>query len=209
MAEGVGDGHWAVGVEAWLLHHGVGDGDWTVPGVAPVAAVLAAAENIVKYLVKQWPCVKGDGCAEQIECRLHNRKGAPLACVGVVDAAGAHVERKIVACFPTQGAAIGRAAQERHRCNRVELLINVVLAEGVERQAVIETERGVAKYAVIVPRIAVKVIFAPRQACCDLEALAHRHGEGYAGACRVAQARVGRVRASSRKVTATHTADDA
>ena len=140
MAEGVGDGHWAVGVEAWLLHHGVGDGDWTVPGVAPVAAVLAAAENIVKYLVKQWPSVKGDGCAKQIECGLHNRKGAPLACVWVVYAAGAHVERKIVAGFPAQGAAVGTVAQERHRRYRMELLIDVVLPESVERQAVVETE---------------------------------------------------------------------
>lgn len=117
MAERVGYRDRAVGVEAGLVADGVGYGDRAVTRVAPIAAVLAASEDIIQYLINQRPGVKGNGSAKDAERGLHDGQRAPRAGVGVVDAACSHVEREIVARFPPQRATVGRTPQERHRSN--------------------------------------------------------------------------------------------
>lgn len=208
MAECVGDGHWAVKVKAWLLHYSIRDRDGPVLGVTPVTAVFAAIEQSVKQLVNPWTSVKGDGSAEQVKRGLDDRQGAPLAGVGIVDTPCTHVKREFVASLPPERAAVGGTPQKRHRRNRVEPLVDVVLPECVERQTVVEAERRVAKDTVIIPCLAVKMVLAAGQACSDLEAVTHRHGKGNAGSRHVTQAGIGRVGTRPREVTASHAGDD-
>ena len=140
MAEGVWYANRAVGVEARLTADGVGNRNGPVFGIVPFAAVLAVAEHVFQYLENQWTGIKRDWCTKKAERGLYYWQRAPLARVGVIDAASAHVEGEIIAGFPAQGAAVGTATQERHRSYRVELLVDIVLSECVERQAVVETE---------------------------------------------------------------------
>ena len=107
MAEGVGDGDGAVGVETRLISNGIGEADGAVARVAPVTAVLTVAEDVIQHLVNQWSRIKGDGSAKQVDGGLDNRQGAPLAGVGVINASGAHVEREIIADSPAEGASVG------------------------------------------------------------------------------------------------------
>ena len=92
MAERVGYRDRAVGVEAWLVADGVGHSDRAVPRVAPIAAILAAPKDIIQHLINQRSGVKGNGSTEDVERGLHDGQRAPRAGVGVVDAAGSHVE---------------------------------------------------------------------------------------------------------------------
>ena len=92
MAEGVGNGNGAVGVEAGLTRNGVGRGDRAVSWVAPIAVFFAAPEHVFQCLVNQWACIKRDRCTKEAEGGLNDGQSAPSARVWVIDAAGTHVK---------------------------------------------------------------------------------------------------------------------
>ena len=90
MAESIGNGNRAVGIEAGLVADGIGDGDRAIAWVTPVL-VLLAAEDVFQCLINPWAGIDGNRCAKEVECGLNNRQRAPTSSVGVIDSTGADV----------------------------------------------------------------------------------------------------------------------
>ena len=81
MTERVRNRDRAIGIEARLAADSVGDSDRSVSRVAPVAFILAPAEQVVKHLIDQRPRIERDGSTQEVDGGLHDGQSVPSSCV--------------------------------------------------------------------------------------------------------------------------------
>ena len=132
MTERVRNRDRAIGIEARLAADSVGDSDRSVSRVAPVAFILAPAEQVVKHLIDQRPRIERDGSTQEVDGGLHDGQSVPSSCVRIVDATRSHIKREMITCLPAECSAKRGSTQKRHHGHRVKPLIDIVLPESIE-----------------------------------------------------------------------------
>ena len=125
----------------------------------------------IDELVDEPAHVERHGLTEDVDHRCHDRQGAPTVGIGVVVALCAQVEPHIVAQLDAQGAAVAGILHVAHGSHAVKALVEIVLPEEVEAQAVREPVAGTAEEAIVVPGIAAHVILHAAHASREREAV--------------------------------------